>query len=119
MIEVKRCLAPSAIDSTDVPRAHDISISLVGAENHKAHPDFSNDSGFWLRVTAEDAAPFVQAFKSSPAVFHEFRIEQRVGKQVRTSTLMAQIVKIEEGPTEARALIRTDPKVEAAQNYKK
>ena len=32
--------------------------------------------------------------------FHEFRIEQRVGKEVRMSTLSAQIVKIEEGVAE-------------------
>jgi hypothetical protein len=47
-------------------------------------------------------------------VFHEFRIEQRVGKEIRISTLSAQIVKIEEGPAETRVLIRPDPKVEAA-----
>ncbi len=97
-----------------MPRAHDISISLVGAGNHKAHPDFSNDSGFWLRVKAEDASPFIAAFKTSPAVFHEFLIEQRVSKEIRTSTLSARIVKIEEGTTETRVLIRPDPKVEAA-----
>jgi hypothetical protein len=87
---------------------------LVGAENHKAHPDFSNDSGFWLCVRAEDASPFVAAFRHSPAAFHEFLIEQRVGKQIRTSTLSAQIVKIEEGSAESRVLIRPTPAVEAA-----
>jgi hypothetical protein len=92
-----------------VPRAHDISICLVGFEAHKARPDLGDDSGFWLRVKAADALPFVSAFKTSPAVFHEFRIEQRVGKEIRTSTLSAQIVKIEEGPDETRVLIRPDP----------
>jgi hypothetical protein len=96
-----------------VPRTLDISISLVGFETHKARPDLSDDSGFWLRVKAEDAPPFLTAFKSSPDVFHDFVIEQRVGKEIRTSTLSAQIVKIEEGP-ETRVLIRPDPKVEAA-----
>jgi len=54
------------------------------------------------------------AFRDSPAIFHEFRIEQRLGKQISTSTLSAQIVKIEEGPSESRVLIRPDAKVEAA-----
>jgi hypothetical protein len=94
-----------------VPRAHDISISLLGSEQHKATPDLTDDSGFWLRVSAADALPFVTAFRDSPAVFHEFRIEQRVGKEIRTSTLMAQILKIEEGP-EMRVLIRPDPSLD-------
>ncbi len=97
-----------------MPRALDISICLVGFESHKARPDISDDSGFWLRVKAEDAAPFRDAFKASPAGFHRFLIEQRVSREVRSSTLMAQIVKIEEGPTETRVLILPDPKVEAA-----
>jgi hypothetical protein len=88
-----------------VPRAQDISICLIGSEQHKAKPDLGDDSGFWLRVSAADALPFVAAFKTSPAAFHEFCIQQRVGKQIRTSTLSAQIVKIEEGP-ETRVLIR-------------
>jgi hypothetical protein len=91
-----------------VPRAHDITICLIGSEKHKARPDLSDDSGFWLRVSAADAQPFVGAFKSAPAAFHEFRIEQRVGKEIRTSTLSAQIIKIEEGP-ETRVLIRPHP----------
>src|SRR2546425_8300440 len=61
-------------------RAQNISICLLGSEQHKARPDFTDDSGFWLR-------------------------EQRVGKEMRSSTLMAQIVKIEEGSTETRILI--------------
>ena len=48
------------------------------------------------------------AFKDSPDVFHEFVIEQRVGKEIRSSTLIAQIIKIEEGP-ETRVLIRPHP----------
>ena len=88
-----------------MPRAHDISIYLVGSEDHKARPDLSDDSGFWLCVKAEDASPFVAAFNASPAMFHEFRIEQRVGKETRISKLNAQIVKIEEGPVETRVLI--------------
>ncbi len=95
-------------------RAHDISISLVSLESHKARPDLGDDSGFWLRVKAADALPFIEAFKTSPAVFHEFRIEQEVGKEIRSSTLIAQIVKIEEGPAETRVLIHADPKVETA-----
>ena len=78
-------------------RAHELTVCLMGSEQHKAKADLSDDSGFWLRVKAADALPFVSAFKASPAVFHEFRIEQRVGKEIRTSTLSAQIVKIEEG----------------------
>ena len=97
-----------------MPRAHDISICLVGFETQKARPDLGDDSGFWLRVKAVDASPFLAAFKTSPDVFHDFMIEQRVGKEVRTSTLSAQIVKVEEGPAEARVLIRPDPSVEAA-----
>ena len=92
-----------------MPRARDITICLVGFENHKAHPDLSDDSGFWLRVKAEDGFPFVTAFKDSPDVFHDFIIEQRVGKEIRTSTLSARIVKIEEGAVETRVLLRPDP----------
>ena len=44
----------------------------------------------------------------SPEAFHDFMIEQRVGKEIRTSTLSAQIVKIEEGPVETRVLILPD-----------
>jgi hypothetical protein len=90
---------------------------LLGSETHKARPDLTDDSGFWLRVKAEDAFPFLTAFKSSPDAFHDFIIEQRVGKQIRTSTLSAQIVTIEEGPAETRVLIRPDPSVEAALGY--
>jgi len=91
-----------------LPRAHDITVSLVGFEKNKAHPDLSDDSGFWLRVEAKDAAAFVTAFKASPSAFHEFLIEQRVGKETRISRLHAQIVKIEEGPAETRLLILPD-----------
>jgi len=42
----------------DSRRAHDISICLVSYEKHKAHPDLGDDSGFWLRIKAEDASPF-------------------------------------------------------------
>jgi hypothetical protein len=90
---------------------------MIGSEEHKARPDLGDDSGFWLRVSAADALPFVTAFKAAPVIFHEFRIEQRVGKQIRTSMLTAQIVKIEEGPAETRVLIHPDPKVEAALGY--
>ena len=31
-----------------MPRAHDISICLIGFENHKARPDLGHDSGFSL-----------------------------------------------------------------------
>ena len=81
-------------------------VSLVGFEKQKARPDLSNPSGFWLRVNTADASPFIAAFNNSPAVFHEFVIEQRSGKETRTSALMAQIVKIEETPNETRILIR-------------
>jgi len=89
-----------------LPRAQDITVCLLGFEQHKARPDLGDDSGFWLRIKAEDASPFVAAFKASPKGFHEFRIEQRVGKETRTSALNAQIVKIEEGPAEMRVLLR-------------
>lgn len=87
-------------------RTQDITISLVGFEKQKARPDLSDPSGFWLRVNAADAAPFQWSFKTTPDVFHEFQIEQRIGKEIRTSTLMAQIVKIEESQNETRILIR-------------
>ena len=92
----------------------DITVSLVGFEKNKARPDLDDDSGFWLRVKADDASPFVTAFRASPGVFHEFLIEQRVGKLTRWSKLSAQIVKIEEGSAETRVLIRPDPSIEAA-----
>jgi hypothetical protein len=52
-----------------VPRAQDIAICLIGSEQHKAKPDLSDDSGFWLCVRAEDAAPFIEAFEASPDMF--------------------------------------------------
>ena len=81
-----------------MPRVRDIRSCLVGFEAHKARPDLGEDSGFWLRVKAEDASPFLTAFKFSPDAFHDFMIEQRVGKEIRTSTLSAQIVKVEDRP---------------------
>ena len=96
-----------------VPRANDMSISLVGSEQHKARPDLSDDSGFWLRVIAADALPFVTAFRDSPDVFHEFRIEQGVGKQMRTSTLMAQILKIPASFSQ-----HTEPSQRSGRNYR-
>jgi hypothetical protein len=92
-----------------MPRARDMAICLVGFEAHKAKPDLSDDSGFWLCVQAEDAFPFVRALQSSPAAFHDFQIEQRIGKQTRTPTLSAQIVRIEEGAIGTRVLIRPHP----------
>jgi hypothetical protein len=50
-------------------------------------------------------------------VFYDFVIEQRVGKEIRTSTLSAQIVQIEEGAQESRVLIPPEPKVEASLGY--
>jgi hypothetical protein len=81
----------------------------VGFEEHTARPDFSHDSGFWLRVNAAELSPFIQAFKTSPAAFHDFRIEQRIGKETRVSTMKAQIVKIKKGPDESLIQIRPDP----------
>ncbi len=95
-------------------RRHDVVVCLAGFENNNARPDLTDDSGFWLCVKAAEAAPFVAAFKDSQAVLHEFRIEQRAGKETRISTLNARIVKIEEGPAETRVLIRPDPSIEAA-----
>jgi hypothetical protein len=97
-----------------LPRAHAITVCLVGFEQHKATPDVSHPSGFWLWVKFEDASPFVNAFKTSASAFHEFLIEQRVGKYTRTSKLTAQIVKIEEGAAETRLLIRPHPSFGAA-----
>jgi hypothetical protein len=88
-----------------LPRAQDITVSLVGFESHKARPDLGHNSGFWLRVDAKDATAFVAAFKTSPGTFHEFRIEQRVGKEMRISKLNAQIVKIEQREAETRIQI--------------
>ena len=45
-------------------------------------------------------------FNASPAAFHQFLIEQRVRRETRSSSLSAQIIKVEEGPTEAQVLIR-------------
>ena len=73
-----------------------------------ARRHIGRDSGFWLLVKNEDAFPFLAAFKDSPAVFHEFLVEQRVGREIRSSTQSAQIIKIEEGPAESRVLIRPD-----------
>lgn len=92
-----------------MPRLNDITLSLVGFEEHKAKPDFSHDSGFWLRVSSADASPFIDAFRTSPTVYHEFCIEQRVGKETRVLTMMAQIVKIEQGPAETLVQIEPDP----------
>jgi hypothetical protein len=92
-----------------LPRAQSIRISLVGFESNKARPDLSDPSGFWVSVKPEDASPFVAAFKASPAVFHEFRIEQRVRKKTRVSTLSAQIVQIEEGAAESWVLLQPHP----------
>lgn len=91
-----------------MPRARDIGICLVGFEQHKAIPDLSDDSGYWLLVRTADAVPFVSAFRDAPSVFHQFQIEQRVGKETRVSTMNAQIVRIEEGPSETRVLILPD-----------
>jgi hypothetical protein len=89
-----------------LPRTQDIIVCLIGFETHKARPDLTDPSGFWLCVNAANAAPFMEAFNASPAAFREFSIERRVGKQMRSSTLGAQIVKIEEGSAETRVLIR-------------
>jgi len=88
-----------------MPRAH-ITVCLIGFEKHKARPDLSDSSGFWLAVGNEDVSPFIKAFKTAPAVFHEFLIEQRIGKELRASTLAAQIIEIKEGAFETRVLLR-------------
>jgi len=93
-----------------VSRVQDITVCLIGFEKHKARPDLRDPSGFWLYVKATDVFPFVAAFKASPAALREFLIERRVGKETRSSTLSAQIVKIEEGLTESRVLILPVPK---------
>lgn len=59
----------------------------------------------------------MNAFKASPALFHEFRIEQRGGKEIRSSTLSAQIVKIEEAAAGSRVLILPHPSYGAAVRY--
>ena len=92
-----------------MPRTHDITVCLVGFDKHKATLDLTDDTGFWLRVNAADAGPFEAAFEKSPEVFHEFQIDQRVGKETRRSTLVAQIVKVEHGPAETRVLVRPHP----------
>ena len=65
-------------------------------------------------VKAEDAVPLMAAFKDSPDIYREFRIEQRVGKEIRVSTLVAQIVKIEEGPETRGSNRLLIPALEAA-----
>jgi len=91
-----------------MPRASDITLCLIGFEQHKAGLDLSDASGFWLRVPVRDAAPFIDAFKASPGAFHQFQIEQRFGKETRVSTMNARIVRIEEGQTKTRVLILPD-----------
>jgi hypothetical protein len=59
--------------------------TLVGFESHKAHPDLGRDSGFWLRVRAEDASPFVTAFKASAAAFRGLCLRRRDGNCVQCS----------------------------------
>jgi hypothetical protein len=93
---------------------HDITVSLIGFEEHKAKPDLSDDSGFWLCVKCGDVSPFVAAFNESPTGFHRFLIEYRVEKKTRGSTLIAQIIKIDQGSAEARVLIRPHHSFEAA-----
>jgi hypothetical protein len=44
-----------------MPRAHDITVCLVGFEEHKARPDRRDPSGFWFCAKDEDASPFVAA----------------------------------------------------------
>jgi ATP dependent DNA ligase domain len=68
-----------------VPRAQDITLFLVGFEKHKARPDLSDDSGFWLRVKTEDVSPFAAALREAPEGYHEFVIEQRVGNRMRSN----------------------------------
>ena len=97
-----------------LPHRHDIAICLVGSEKHKARPDHRDPSGSWLRVEAEDVSPFAAAFSEAPEVYHEFLIEQRVSKRTHSSTLIAQIVKMEEGSTETRLLLRPHPAYAAA-----
>ena len=86
-----------------------VNVCLVGFEKHKATPDISDVSGFWLRVSVLDASPFVLAFKTAPTAFHDFLIGQRIGNKIRSSTLKAQITKIEEGSGDARVLLRPHP----------
>jgi hypothetical protein len=73
-----------------------------------------SDLVHWLRVEAKDATPFTAAFKTSLDTFHEFRIEQRVGKEMRISRLNAQIVKIEQREAETRIQILPHTDYEAA-----
>lgn len=89
-----------------LPRASDITICLLGFERHKAHLDLSDDSGYWLLVGAEDSGPFVSAFKSASGALQDFIIEERMNKRTQLLRFRAQIVKIEEGPTQTRVLIR-------------
>ena len=80
---------------------------MVALKNYKAR-SFGDGSGFWLRVRAEDAAPFLEAFRAAPDVFHEFQIEQRSGKGntrfniVRLdSEVFLQLVLVESGPDDS------------------
>lgn len=49
-----------------------MTVCLIGFEDNKPRPDLGDDSGFWLRLEARDAFPFIAALKDSPDVFHEF-----------------------------------------------
>ncbi len=48
----------------ELARTQDITLCLIGSEQHKAKPDLGDDSGFWLRVKAADASPSVAAMNA-------------------------------------------------------
>jgi hypothetical protein len=62
-----------------VPRAHDITVCLLGSEQHKARPDLSDDSGFWLCVKAHDASPIIskRLLLYAPAVTSQTDVKPR------------------------------------------
>ena len=74
-----------------VPRAHDISICLVGFETHKARPDAGDDSGFRLRVRVEDASPFVAAFKVRRICSMSFSLNRGWGRKYAIVDLDSEV----------------------------
>ena len=81
-----------------MPRAHDISICLISSPQHKARPDLTDDSGFWLRAKAEAFISVLDACRALPSGFQGFLLNGPPGaKCVRFSR---PIVSIEEGPGE-------------------
>jgi hypothetical protein len=85
----------------------DITVWLIGFEQHKARPDLSDDTGFWLRVKAADASPFIEAYCFASGISCVSDRAARWQENVRLNCERSDH-QIEEGP-ETRVLIRPHP----------